>query len=276
MGYTCKAASEPWTCPRGRLCYQQVYIVSAEFLLSLLGRWHQLAVLVRSAPLRSPFRRCCSRIYLPSSKIPLPGASILPSDPPTPVVALHFTVRTWAFFPCWAMGFNKGSKRLVSITSLSWKLVLTHSKLCSATSGFLVSSLSSVPGQLFLPGFPNLVFFFFPECYNGQNCSRTYFLLLFCFVFIVVSSVWFLSTQQRGKRLSIYLFFDSPGLCWFCSASVLFWEGNSIGPGMQEKEYNITAAETCSPAESKVGLTLGRQPWPRYTQRRRCDHWREF
>lgn len=152
-------------------------------------------------------------------------SSLRSSDSPL----LHFILLcTHGLFPCWAMGFNKDSKRLVSVTSLSWKLVLTHSKLCSATSGFLVSSLSLVPGQLFLPGFPTIVFF--SRMSHGRNCSSTYFLLLLCFVFIVVSSVWFLSTQQSGKHLSIYLFFDRPGFCWFCSASVLFWECDSTGP----------------------------------------------
>lgn len=123
-------------------------------VLTWLVSSKQFAVLVRSAPLCSPFRRCCSRIYLQLSKIPLPGASIFPSDPLTSCGCTSFYCAHMGFSLAEPWVLTKAASVLYPSPHCPEKMLLTPSELRSATSGFLMSYLSSVPGgQLFLPGF---------------------------------------------------------------------------------------------------------------------------
>lgn len=100
--------------------------------LSLVGRFHQNTVSsVSSAPFSLQLR-CYGIIYLQSSWIPLPRASILPSNPPTPCCFALLHTHQLFLFELWcSVGphphpvlwvFNPGSQRPMFATLLPWKM----------------------------------------------------------------------------------------------------------------------------------------------------------
>lgn len=146
---------------------------------------------------------------------------------------LHFVLLcTHGLFPCWAVGFNKGSKRLVSITSLSWKNASNtlRAPLCHLWVPHVLPFFSP-RRPVILTRFPSLVF---SRTLHEQNCG-----LFFCYYFVLFLLLFcrygfWAHSKGVDTFLFIYFLIDLAFagfvllLCCFGSAA----RESPTGPGM--------------------------------------------